>query len=86
MNLNPHFVPMNVCKNSDHYLKGKLFYFFHYMIQQKTTKMTLNIQNFTIYYIKTQHYFLSRQYIYSSTYISVPNHHTKGYKNIMKTF
>ena len=29
MNLNLHFVPMNVCKISDQYLKGKLFYFFH---------------------------------------------------------
>ena len=28
MNLNLHFVPMNVCKISDQYLKGKLFYFF----------------------------------------------------------
>ena len=29
MNLNLHFVPMNVCKISDQNLKGKLFYFSH---------------------------------------------------------
>ena len=60
MNLNLHFVPMNVSKNSDQYLKGKLFYFFHNMTQQKTTKMSLDIKNFKIYFIKTQHNFSSR--------------------------
>ena len=46
MNLNLHSVPMNVCKNSDQYLKGKHFYFFHNMIEQKKYKNDIEYSEF----------------------------------------
>merc|ERR1711989_247520 len=47
MNLNLHFVPMNVCKNSDQYLKGKLYFFFS---QHDSTKNNENIIEYLEFY------------------------------------
>ena len=56
------------------------------MIQQKKTRMIFDIQNFTISHKSTTHFVVSEHWVYISTYFIVPNHPTKGYKDIMETF